>query len=56
MTDARLRFLLIQNWTKRMDLSLRHRIAVDFADMRRHGMLEIACVIRINMTKAMLMP
>jgi hypothetical protein len=56
MTDARLRFLLIQNWTKRMDLSLRHWIPVDFADMRRHGMLEIACVICVNMTKAMFIP
>src|SRR5207248_9524212 len=47
MTDARLRFLLIQNWTKRMDLGLGHRIAVDFADVRLTGMLEIACVLCI---------
>ena len=36
-----------------MDLSLCLWIAVDFADMRRHGMLEITCVDGVNMTKAM---
>ncbi len=36
-----------------MDLSLCHWITVDFADMRRHGMLEITRVVSVNMTKAM---